>query len=416
MATRTHHTLRELDDLSPDARNANSGTARGRKLLTESLQTYGAARSIVTDRSGRIIAGNKTFEQARTLNLPITVVRSDGGRLVVVQRTDLDLSDPKARALAIADNRIGELDLQWDPAVLEALRNEGLPVDNWWTEREWQDLLGADETGDPADEQVLEPGPTTIVRGDLFALGEHRLLCGDATDAGDVSRLLGDTTPLLMATDPPYGVRYDPRARHRAFPGQRHAVGAVLNDDQAAWPEAFRLFPGDVVYAWHAARFAHVVAASLEAEGFDLRAQIIWAKSHFALSRGNYHYQHEPAWYAVRRGASAHWRGDRAQSTVWSVASLGGFGGQRSEDDARTAHSTQKPVRLYEIPLLNHTQRGDAVYDPFCGSGTALMAAEKLERRALVMDVDPRYVQITLDRWEARTGKKAARLSQGASA
>jgi hypothetical protein len=247
--------LRHVTDLRPDPSNANRGTRRGRELLTSSLRSYGAGRSVLADCHGVVIAGNKVVEHAKALGLPIQVVSTTGEALVVVQRTDLDLTeDPRARALAIADNRVAELDLEWDPSVLEQLRADGLDVGTWWTDVEWEALVGAPGATDPAADQVLEPTATTIVRGDLFALGRHRLLCGDATDGGDVARLLGDTVPILMTTDPPYGVSYDPAWRHRAYPNQRTAVGTVSNDTEAAWPQAFQWFPGDIIYAWHASR------------------------------------------------------------------------------------------------------------------------------------------------------------------
>lgn len=404
---------RQIDDLTPDPLNANRGTARGQEALAASLQTYGAGRSILADRRGRVIAGNKTLEQAKRLGLPITVVRSDGRALVVVQRQDLDLDDASARALAIADNRIAELDLAWDPAVLAQLKADGVAMEAFWTGEEWQRLVGDALEADPADVPVLAPAATTIQRGDLFALGRHRLLCGDATDAADVARLLEGASPRLMTTDPPYGVQYDPARRHRAYPRQRTAVGKVLNDDQIAWPEAFQLFPGDIVYVWHAGKFTATVAETLGTTGFEIRSQIVWVKNHFALSRSGYHWAHEPAFYAVRTGASANWQGDRTQSTVWQVPNLNAFGGAKdSTDDARTPHSTQKPVRLFEIPFLNHTVIGDAVYDPFVGSGTAVIAAEKTQRTALAMDLDPAYVQVTLTRWETYTGQKATPLTK----
>src|SRR5262249_37864416 len=161
-----------------------------------------------------------------------------------------------------------------------------------------------------------------ITRGDLFQLGAHRLLCGDATAAADVARVLDGAEPRLLVTDPPYGVSYDPAWRHRCYPGQRTAIGAVTHDDEADWAAAFALFRGDVAYVWHAGIHAGTVAASLHRTGFAIRSQIIWAKQHFVLSRGDYHWQHEPCWYAVRRGASAHWQGDRTQGTVWSVPNL----------------------------------------------------------------------------------------------
>ena len=402
-----------LTDLTPDPKNANRGTARGRAALATSLTTHGAGRSVLIDRAGRVIAGNKTVEQARALGLTITVVPTDGRQLVVVQRTDLDLKrDARARALAIADNRVGELDLDWDPAVLEQLRADGLDLSGLWSEDEWAGLTGAAVTTDPREDHVLAPGATTIRTGDLFALGQHRLLCGDATSATDVRQLLGETAPVLMATDPPYGVEYDPAWRHRAFPNQRTAVGAVAHDTEAAWPAAFRLFPGDVIYAWHAARATAVVAATLENLKFTLRAQIIWAKQHFALSRGDYHWQHEPCWYAVRRGATSHWQGDRTQTTVWTVPNLNAMGGTRTDENAPTGHGTQKPVRLFEIPIRNHTRAGDAVYDPFVGSGTTVIAAEKTARVAYVMDLDPQYVQVVITRWEQFTGLRATRIGR----
>lgn len=403
------HTALTLDD-----RNANRGTARGQAALATSLRTYGAGRAVLTDRLGRVIAGNKTVAQARALGLPLRVVESDGRALVVVQRTDLDLhTDPRARALAIADNRVAELDLDWDPAVLAALRTEGLDLQGWWSEEEWAQLQGTEGDPAPGEDAVLAPGPTTIQRGDLFALGAHRLLCGDATDAGDVARLLDDTVPVLMATDPPYGVSYDPAWRHRAYPRQRTAIGAVLHDTEAAWPQAFRLFPGTVVYAWHAALATATVARVLEETGFQLRAQIMWAKQHFALSRGHYHWQHEPCWYAVRPGARVPWYGDRTQSTVWTVPNLNAMGGRRTAENAPTGHSTQKPVRLWALPIAHHTQPGEAVYDPFVGSGTTVIAAEQAGRRAFVMDRDPQYVQVTLSRWEAWTGQRATAVGPG---
>ena len=263
---------RHVTALVPDPHNANRGTHRGRAALTHSLRTYGAGRAILIDRQGRIIAGNKTAAEARTLGLPLRVVQTDGRHLVAVQRTDLDLAtDAHATALAVADNRVGELDLEWDPALLQQLQAERLDLSPWWTEAELARLFAADEDEEARANTAVAPGPTAIRRGDLFELGRHRLLCGDATSAHDVARLLEDATPVLMVTDPPYGVAYDPAWRHRARPQARTAVGAVLNDDRADWGAAFALFPGPVAYVWHAALKASIVAAGLEAAGFVLR-------------------------------------------------------------------------------------------------------------------------------------------------
>ena len=402
-------------ELSFDSLNTNKGTVRGREALEQSLVRYGAARSVVIDKFGRVIAGNKTVERAKALNIPVRIVRTDGRQLIAVQRDDLDLhTDRRARELAIADNRVAELDLDWDLDVLKLLQADGYDLSSFWTEEELAALFGNEHSGLTDENAVIAPGPTTIQPGDLFMLGKHRLLCGDATSPDNVTRALGGLEPVLMTTDPPYGVSYDPAWRHRAMPGQRTAVGKVANDDQADWSRAYQLFPGDVAYVWHAGLKAGTVATSLEAAEFQIRSQIIWRKQHFALSRGHYHWGHEPAWYAVRKGATNVWRGDRTQTTVWDVENLNPMGGHRSDENAVTGHGTQKPVQLFVIPILNHTLPGDAIYDPFCGSGTALIAAEKTGRTCITLEIDPVYVQVAVTRWEAFTGQKACRESRSA--
>jgi len=408
----TRRKIHSLNDLIADPLNANRGTDRGRTALARSLRSTGAGRSIVIDKHGRIIGGHKTVEQARQLGLPITVVPTKGDVLVAVQRLDLDvLTDPRARELAVADNRVAELDLEWDPAILQQLQAEGLALDGFWTPAEFANLVTANgAAGQTDDDAVLEPPKTTHVRrGDVYQLGRHRLGCFDATCEADVRSLLGGVRPLLMATDPPYGVDYKPADRHRAYPQQRTAVGRVLNDTRADWGAAFALFSGHVVYAWHAALFADVVMAALRRADFEIRSQIIWSKSTLVLSKGAYHWKHEPAWYAVRRGRSANWCGDRSQTTVWEVPNLNPMGGSRVGENTPTGHSTQKPVRLFELPMLNHTTGSDAVYDPFVGSGSALIAGEKLGRTVYAMDLDPIYVDVALQRWEAFTGQKAVK-------
>ncbi len=405
--------IESLKDLEADPRNANKGTSRGRELLADSLKTNGAGRSILADRQGRVIAGNKTAEQALKLDLPIRVVETDGTELVIVQRRDLDLlEDPVARRLALADNRIAELDLDWDPKLLAEHHADGLDLRALWTDEELEQLFGHGlNTGETPEDSIVPLEETTITRGDLFELGAHRVLCGDATDATNVSSVFGDCVPSLMVTDPPYGVNYDPSWRVRAGQRGRHAIGEVLNDDRADWAQAFAHFPGAVAYVWHAGLHAATVAMSLTTCGFALRAQIIWQKPHFVLGRGDFHWGHEPCWYAVREGKPSGWKGGRTQSTVWSIPNLNPIGGTRTGDDHVTGHSTQKPVALFERSVLFHTKAGDAVYDPFLGSGTALIACEKTNRVCVALELEPRYVQAAITRWQAYTGKTAQRIS-----
>ncbi|GJD67256.1 DNA-methyltransferase [Methylobacterium gnaphalii] len=235
-------------------------------------------------------------------------------------------------------------------------------------------------------------------RGDVWLLGDHRLVCGDATDPSDVALALNGECPHLLVTDPPYGVSYDPGWRAKVLPnGSNRALGAVANDDCADWRNAWALFPGDVAYVWHSALHASEVETSLRAVGFLPRAQIIWDKGRLIISRGHYHWRHEPCWYAVRKGRTASWAGGRKQTTVWLIPH------RRSE----TGHGTQKPLEAMCRPILNHTVPGDRVYDPFLGSGTTLIAAEELGRICHAIELDPTYVDTALRRWESHTGRVA---------
>lgn len=174
--------------------------------------------------------------------------------------------------------------------------------------------------------------------------------------------------------------------------GSKHVAGTLLpNDDRANWAEAWGLFPGDVCYVWCASLHLHEVAESLISSKFELRASIIWNKQHFAISQGAYHWKHEPCWYAVREGKKAHWIGDRTQTTVWDISSLNPAG----RKEKRFAHGTQKPVDCMRRPIANHA--GD-VYDPFLGSGTTMCAAETTKRICYGIDIEPKYIAVTLER------------------
>jgi DNA modification methylase len=256
-----------------------------------------------------------------------------------------------------------------------------------------------------AEEDEAPPVPEVSVSrlGDLWLCGAHRVLCGDSTSSDDVARLLAGQRPILLISDPPYGVAYDPEWRKRAGVNDSDRMGKVSNDDRADWREAWALFPGDVAYVWHGALHAATVAASLEACNFQIRSQVIWAKPSLVIGRGHYHWQHEPCWYAVR--TTGHWNGDRKQSTLWQI--------ENRNQDAKTIHSTQKPVECMRRPILNHTKNGGLVYDPFLGSGTTLAAAELTERLCSGMELDPRYCDVIVTRWQNLTGKQATLEGDG---
>ena len=206
-----------------------------------------------------------------------------------------------------------------------------------------------------------------------------------------------------MVTDPPYGVDYDPAWRHRASVNRSKRTSKVANDKRADWEIAWTLFSGSIAYVWHGALHAATVAESLTRQGFSIRAQIIWAKERLVIGRGDYHWQHEPCWYAVR--TKGHWTGDRKQTTLWAIPS--------GNQDAQTPHSTQKPVECMRRPMQNNSGPGQPVYEPFLGSGTTLIAAETIGRVCLALELEPRFVDVAIRRWQAFTGCNATRLSDG---
>ncbi len=376
--------------LKPDPKNARKHSARNLDAIKKSLERFGQQKPIVVSASGVVLAGNGTLEAAIAL----------GWEEIEVTRSAL--KGASATAYAIADNRTAEL-AEWDDDILaetlEALRveDESLPLAVGFDANELATITGGN-VGMTDPDEIPEPPAEPITKsGDLWLLGKHRLLCGDSTSATDVARLLDGAVPALMVTDPPYGVEYDPEWRMDAgLTGNTARMGKVMNDDRADWTEAWKLFPGDVAYVYHAGVFASTVQQSLERAGFASRAQIIWAKDRLALSRGDYHWQHEPCWYAVREGCKGHRTDDRTQTTLWSIP---------ARDDAGHGHGTQKPVECMERPLRNHD--APLVYDPFLGSGTTLIAAEQLGRKCYGMEISPQYCDVIVKRWEEFTGKTA---------
>jgi DNA modification methylase len=206
-----------------------------------------------------------------------------------------------------------------------------------------------------------------------------------------------------MVTDSPYGVEYDPAWRNRAGVSTTRRTGVVENDDQADWREAWALFPGEVAYVWHCALRAATVAESLTACGFEIRAQVIWAKDRLVLGRGHHHWQHEPCWYAVR--GVGHWSGGRKETTLWQIGSRG--------QDAETVHGTQKPVECMRRPIENNSSPGQAAYEPFSGSGTTIIAAEMTGRACHALELSPAYVDVAAQRWMSFTGQQAVLEGDG---
>jgi DNA modification methylase len=397
MAQRIEHW--PLDRLIPLARNPRTHSDAQVAQIAASIAAFGFNNPILVDTKRGILAGHGRLLAARKLQLAEVPV-------IVLDH----LTDAQKRAYIIADNQLA-LNAGWDEtllaAELAALQQEDVDVSLLgFEDEELARLLAAqDATEGLCDEDTAPPAPQTPTSkvGDLWVLGRHRLLCGDSTDPQVVSRVLGSVKPTLLVMDQPYGVEYDPEWRKRADMNNSNRMGKVRNDDRADWREAWALFPGDVAYVWHGALHASTVADSLESCGFEIRSQIVWAKPSLVMGRGHYHWQHEPCWYAVR--GTGHWNGDRKRSTLWHI--------ENRNQDAKTVHSTQKPVECMRRPIVNNSSPGQAVYEPFSGSGTTIIACEKEARIALAIELEPAYVDVAVTRWQNFTGKQAVRDGDG---
>jgi len=389
---------RAVETLIPYANNARTHSEAQVALIAGSIREFGFNNPVLVDGENGIIAGHGRVLAARKLGLT---------SVPVIELAHL--TETQKRAYILADNRLAE-QAGWDRDLLALELGDltDLEVDLGALGFEGAELDALLDHGaaDPKEEATPPVPDVPVSRSaDLWVLGTHRLICGDATEAATVKRLLGDVRPHLMVTDPPYGVEYDPDWRNRAGASETKRTGKVLNDNRADWREAWALFPGEVAYVWHGALHASTVAESLAACGFDIRSQIIWAKERHVLSRGHYHWQHEPCWYAVK--GKGHWSGDRTQSTLWSIPSR--------DQDATTVHGTQKPVECMRRPMLNNSSPGQAVYEPFSGSGTCLIAAESCGRHCYAVELDPGYVDVAVLRWQAFSGKEATLEGDGRS-
>jgi DNA modification methylase len=393
---------RTVAELVPYARNARTHSPEQVAQIAASIREFGWTVPVLLDEAGGIIAGHGRIMAAQKLGIADVPCMVAAG-----------WSDGQKRAYILADNKLA-LNAGWDNELLK-IELRDLDADGF-------DLsltgFGADELAlflaDEPTEGLTDPDAVPDVpavpvtaEGDIWLLGRHRIACGSSTDAHTVEALLGDVKPHLMVTDPPYGVEYDPSWRNQAGAAKTKRTGKVLNDDRADWREAWALFPGDVAYIWHGALHAATVADSLVAAGFAIRSQIIWAKDRLVLSRGDYHWQHEPCWYAVRAKGKGHWAGDRKQTTLWQIANR--------DQDADTVHGTQKPVECMRRPIENNSSPGQAVYEPFSGSGTTIIAGEMTGRHIYAIELNPAYVDVAVKRWQAFTGQTATLEGDGRS-
>lgn len=395
-------TVLPIGELIPYINNSRTHSEEQIGIIAGSIKEFGFNDPIAIDSKKGIIAGHGRLEAARLLGL---------SEVPTIQLGHLTREQQKAYVLA--HNRIA-IDAGWNHELLrielQELKDAGFDIGiTGFKEGEVDTILNPevdiDGLTDPDKVPEVKGDPVSVT-GDIWLLGTHRLMCGDSTMVDNVLALVDKAMPVLMVTDPPYGVKYNPEWRDDAELGVgERSRGKVENDDRVDWTDAYSLFTGDVAYVWHAGIYSPDVALHLRNCDFEIVSQIIWVKQHFALSRGDYHWQHEPCWYAVKKGKKHNWQGARDQATTWDILNNNSFGNANPEKT--WGHGTQKPAECMTRPIVNNSKPGDYVYDPFGGSGTTLVACEKIGRKCLMMEISPEYCDVIIKRWQDFTGKQA---------
>lgn len=386
----------KASEILPNPRNWRTHPKAQKEALQGLLAEIGFAGAVLareTPHGLMLIDGHLRTETAVDAEIPVLILDVDEKEANKILATFDPVSAMAGSDAAALDALLRDVETS-NESVASMLADLAKDAGCDWAKD--QKEIEEDEVPEPPVDPVTKPG-------DLWILGDHRVLCGDSTKAEDVKRLFNGSKPFMMVTDPPYGVKYEADWRNDALradgsPIAGRAIGKVENDDRYDWTDAYNLSPSHVAYVWHAGMFSGEVRDSISKAGFKIRSQIIWKKSNFAIGRGHYHWGHEPCWYACRDGGTSKWCGDRTQSTIWEIA---------KPAKSETGHSTQKPVECMARPIRNHGGPEDLIHDPFLGSGTTLIAAEQLNRKCYGMEISPAYCDVIVARWEKLTGKKA---------
>jgi DNA modification methylase len=390
----------QIDALIPYARNSRTHSDAQVAQIASSIKEFGFTNPVLIDGGGGIIAGHGRVLAARKLGMSeVPCIRLE------------HLTDAQKRAYVIADNRLA-LNSGWDTEMLKVefsdLQELGfdLELTGFYLD-EIKELLapvGTEGLTDPGDSPPLPETPRTVP-GDIWVMGKHRLLCGDSTSMDDLAKLCEGQLVDMWLTDPPYNVAYE---------GKTKDALKIKNDEMG--DDQFRQFlrdaytaadtvmkPGAVFYIWHADSEGYNFRGAAKDAGWTVRQCLIWKKSSMVMGRQDYHWKHEPCLYGWKEGASHLWAADRKQTTILEF-----------EKPSRNGeHPTMKPVALFEYQLLNNTKGGDQVLDSFGGSGTTLIAAEKNGRVARIMELDPKYCDVIVKRWQDFTGKIATHAETG---
>lgn len=403
-----------IDELIPYENNAKIHGPDQIKQLRRSLREFGFVSPVLIDEERNLIAGHGRVEAARAegmTEVPYVLVS--------------ELSEAQRRAYIIADNRLTEAGI-WDAGrlKLEMQELQELEFDTDLTGfamAEIISLAGDEPESEPEayedDYDGSVPDETTVREGDIYQLGRHRLMCGNATSLSDAQALTGGAQVDLLLTDPPYNVALgmnetpEEAARRNRRTDGKIVVNDSMSDEQfsqflcdAFSAAVIELKPGGTFYVWHSDSAGYWFRAAMVSVGLKVRQCLIWEKNSLIMGRQDYQWQHEPCLYGWKDGAAHAWYSDRKQSTIL-----------RFDKPTRSKeHPTMKPVALIAYQISNSTKPGNSVLDPFGGSGTTLIACEQLGRTCYMMEIDPKYVQVIIDRWEAMTGEKAVLLNDSA--
>lgn len=384
----------EIDALIPYARNSRTHSDGQVAQIASSIKEFGFTNPVLIDGGGGIIAGHGRVLAARKLGMSkVPCIRLE------------HMTEAQKRAYVIADNRLA-LNSGWDTEMLKVefadLKELGFDLElTGFDLDEIKELLapvGTEGLTDPDDAPPLPENPTTVP-GDLWVMGKHRLLCGDSTSMDDLAKLTDGQLVDMWLTDPPYNVAYEGKTKE-ALTIKNDEMGddqfrQFLRDSYTAADTVMK--PGAVFYIWHADSEGYNFRGAAKDAGWAVRQCLIWKKSSMVMGRQDYHWKHEPCLYGWKEGAGHLWATDRKQTTILEF----------DKPTRNGEHPTMKPVALFEYQLLNNTKGGDQVLDSFGGSGTTLIAAEKNGRIARIMELDPKYCDVIVKRWQAFTGKIA---------
>jgi len=384
----------QIKDLKQDKCNYRKHNKKNLELIKKSISDVGLGRSIVIDNQNEIICGNGLVSTLDK-DTPVKVIETDGSELIVVKRTDLATDDDKRKQLAVMDNSASDSS-EFD---FELLRSdfEIETLNDWGVDIEFKDEQ------EVIEDEVPEEVEIRCKEGDIWQLGEHRLMCGDSTVINDVEKLMNGELADLLITDPPYNVAYEGKTKDRL----------TIQNDQMS-DSNFRDFlrdaflcadtvmkPGAVFYIWHADSEGYNFRGACKDAGWQVRQCLIWNKNCMVMGRQDYQWKHEPCLYGWKDGASHLWASDRRQTTVIDF----------DKPQRNGEHPTMKPVGLFDYQIKNNTKGSDIVLDLFGGSGTTLIACEQDGRKARLMELDPKYCDVIIQRWENLTGEKAVLCS-----